>query len=101
MKSILYSLMLIATLVSYADAAIRLVDPNLANNSPNTFHTLQDAHNVANNGDTIYVLPGGSAITVLGQPLIAYDSIQVSKRLVWIGSGYFLNQKHGDAKEYK
>ncbi len=46
------------------------------------YATLQDAYNAATNGDTIYL--EGSAYN--------YGTIDVYKRLVFIGSGYFLNE---------
>lgn len=79
MKSFIFSLIITALCTTLATADILLVAANNAN--PDRYRTLQDAHDAAASGDTIYVLGG-----------TGYGSLTATKPLTWVGPGYFLDQ---------
>lgn len=84
--SLVVLFLLLAALPSYS--AIVLIDPDTTNHSPNTYHSIMEAHDAANIGDTIYVK--GCAT-----PYVTSIPCRISKRLVWIGPGFDLSQSSG------
>jgi hypothetical protein len=81
MKTLLVIVLLFAAHFSFAK--IWIVDSN-AGSTAKDFTDLQAAHDGATAGDTLYLI--GSPVNYIGSELL------VTKRLVIIGPGYFLNQ---------
>jgi hypothetical protein len=76
MKQTTMILIMMTVLTTNLCAAIITVDINYP--SIGDYKTLQEAHDAASSGDTIYVYPS----------LTRYDGIHVSKKLTFIGAGY-------------
>jgi len=68
------------SLLSYSKV-IRVNNLEPTNSEQNTYNNLQDAYNSAVSGDTLYI--EGSNIS--------YGSLSISKRLVFLGPGFFLS----------
>ena len=82
MKKLFYILLFLILVNSPLEAKILRVNNQLPTNAPLIFNTLQEAHNVAAAGDTLMVEGSPSA----------YANVIISKRLVIIGTGYFLDE---------
>jgi len=81
MKKYLYLLLFVLANLSFsAGATIITVDNNYP--SIGNYSTLQAAHDGANPGDTVYVLPSNTA----------YPGIDVYKKLIFLGPGFDLGQ---------
>ncbi|KAF0151707.1 MAG: hypothetical protein FD143_1659 [Ignavibacteria bacterium] len=78
MKRIIFLLVLLS--ITTTNAKVWRVDKNTANNPD--FTSLQEAHNAASAGDTIYIAGHGNS----------YGSLHINKQIVIIGTGYFLEQ---------
>ena len=79
-KNISITIIFILLYAVLAFSTIHKVDKNTANNPD--FTTLQDAHDGATDGDTLYVYGSGSH----------YGSLTLTKKLIIIGTGYFLDE---------
>lgn len=78
-------LCLIIGLSSVDAKVIRVNNLEPSNPAENTFSSLEEAYNSAVSGDTLYI--EGSNV--------AYGSLTIAKRLVFIGPGYFLSENEG------
>ena len=85
MKTHYYLTVFICLLMGTSGAfakVIRVNNQHPTNATENTFNTLQEAHNFAAAGDTLMIEPS----------IDVYASVEITKRLVIIGSGYFLDE---------
>ena len=83
MKKLLYSLTFLTLFSSPLMATVLRVNNQLATNATQKiFNTLQEAHNFAAGGDTLMVE---------GTPT-QYANVVLTKKLVIIGTGYFINE---------
>lgn len=64
---------------------IRVNNQEPTNTEQSTYNALQDAYNSAVSGDTLYI--EGSDVS--------YGSLEIAKKLVFIGSGFFLSENEG------
>jgi hypothetical protein len=80
MKKICFPVLFFLIMSSNVSATILTVDNNYP--SIGNFTTLQAAHDAADPGDTLYVLPSD----------FAYAAITVTRKLTFVGSGYDLVQ---------
>lgn len=85
-KTFLIALVVLTVLTSLSYAKIWIVDNNGGSKIAD-FTTIQAAHDGAADGDTIYVI--GSTKSYGGS-----EDIMISKKIVLIGPGFFLNENH-------
>jgi hypothetical protein len=86
MKKLFLSLVTLASMINYANAAILRCNNNVGITGANIYSTLQAAHNAASMGDTIHLEPSPNS----------YGSLTMNKRLFIVSIGGFLTTYPGN-----